>query len=94
MVKKIIKFSTTWCGPCRSFAPTFHKVSGMDKYKNITFEEMDIESSDEAETLAQKYQIRTVPTTILFDENDSPIIKVLGNVSEKNFTSIIDEKMA
>lgn len=93
MVKKIIKFSAVWCGPCRAFSPTFHKVEKMDKYKDITFEDIDIENDENGELYCEKYQIRTVPSTILLDENDKVLVKFTGNVSESDFKSIIDDKM-
>ena len=93
MVKRIIKFSATWCAPCRAFAPTFHKVMENEKYKGIKFEEFDVEKDEVGELYLEKYQIRNVPTTILLDEKDEVITKIMGNVSEDNFISIIDEKM-
>lgn len=93
MIKKIIKFSATWCAPCRAFATTFHNVEKMDKYKDIEFQEVDIEKDEFGDLYTEKYQIRNIPTTVLLDENDELITKVMGNVSETNFTSIIDEKM-
>ena len=48
-VKKIIKLSTTWCGPCRAFGNTFHRVSEMEKYKDIEFKEIDIEKDEDGE---------------------------------------------
>ena len=45
-VKKIIKLSTTWCGPCRAFGSTFHRVSEMEEYKDIEFKEIDIEKDE------------------------------------------------
>jgi thiol-disulfide isomerase/thioredoxin len=41
--KKVLKFSATWCAPCRTYASTFKKVSEMEDFKDITFEAIDIE---------------------------------------------------
>ena len=92
-VKKIIKLSTTWCGPCRTFGKTFHKVSEMEEYKDIEFKEIDIENDDNGDVLAEKYQVRSVPTTILLDENDELIYKLMGNVPEKDFIDVINEAL-
>lgn len=93
MLKKIVKYSTTWCGPCRAFQPTFREVSEMEKYNGITFEQVDVDNDEMADVYCEKYQIRSVPTTILFDENDTPIVKLMGNQSKNDFIRIIDEKM-
>lgn len=92
-LKKIIKFSTSWCGPCRAYAPTFHKVKDMDEFKDIEFKEIDIEKDNGGEVLAEKYQIRSVPTTILLDENDELIYKVMGNIPLNDLTNIINEAL-
>lgn len=92
-VKKIIKFSAIWCQPCRVYATTFHKVEEMEEYKDIKFMEIDIENDDNGEILAEKYQIRSVPTTILLDENDELIYKIIGNVPQKDLISTINEAL-
>jgi thioredoxin 1 len=92
-VKKIIKLSTTWCGPCRAFGNTFHRVEEMEDYKDIEFKEIDIEKDDDGEILAEKYQVRSVPTTVLLDENDELIYKLMGNVPEKDFIDVINEAL-
>ncbi len=92
-VKKIIKLSTTWCGPCRAFGSTFHRVSEMEEYKGIEFKEIDIEKDEDGELLAEKYQVRSVPTTVLLDENDELIYKLMGNVPESDFINVINEAL-
>lgn len=93
MIKKIIKCSTVWCGPCRAYAPVFRTVGEMDKYKDIEFKSVDVENDDDGERLCEKYQIRTVPTTLLLDENDELIVKVGGALSAAKLTELIDERM-
>ena len=92
-VKKIIKMSATWCGPCRTYASIFHRVKEMEEYKDIEFKEIDIEKDEDGEVLAEKYQIRSVPTTILLDENDELIYKLIGAVPERELIDIINEAL-
>ena len=91
MLKQVIKFSAEWCQPCKVFAKTFHAVEEMEEYKDIEFKEVDIEDDETDETLVEKFQVRSVPTTVLLDENDSPIFKVIGNVPKKEFVKIIND---
>ncbi|KAA3639675.1 MAG: thioredoxin, partial [Armatimonadetes bacterium] len=60
----LIDFWAEWCGPCRSFGPTYEKVS--EKYPNITFAKVDTEDQQE---VAQNFGIRSIPTLVAFREN-------------------------
>ena len=93
MVKSVIKFGTQWCGPCRAFASTFKRVSEMDEYKGIEFKSIDIENDEDGELMVEKYQIRSVPTIVLLDENNDVIYKLMGNVPLKDFTEIINKTL-
>jgi thioredoxin-related protein len=74
------------------FANTFKKVSEMEKYKGIEFKSIDIEE-DEGELYVEKYNIRSVPTILLLDENDNIIYKLSGNIPLDDFVSMINNAM-
>ncbi len=57
----LIDFWADWCGPCRSFAPTYEQMS--EKYPNITFAKVDTEAEQE---LAAGFGIRSIPTLVAF----------------------------
>jgi thioredoxin 1 len=59
----IVDFWAEWCGPCRSFAPTFEAAS--EKYPEIVFGKVDTEDQQE---LAQAFSIRSIPTLMVFKE--------------------------
>lgn len=60
----LIDFHATWCGPCKALAPVIKEVSKemSDKVRVI---KIDIDKNQE---IAQRYQVRGVPTLILFDQ--------------------------
>ena len=89
---KVVDCSASWCGPCRVFANTFKKVSEMEKYKDIEFKSIDIEE-DEGELYVEKYNIRSVPTILLLDEDDNIIYKLSGNIPLDDFVSMINNAM-
>jgi len=56
----LVDFFTTWCGPCKLQAPILEKLSV--EMESITFAKLDAEDSK----IADKLNVRTVPTLILF----------------------------
>lgn len=59
----IIDFWAQWCGPCKSFAPTFESAS--ENHEDIVFAKVNTEEQTE---LAQACQIRSIPTLMIFRE--------------------------
>ena len=67
---KILKFSATWCNPCKMLSKT---LDGMELPYELV--EIDIE---EAPMLAQRHLIRGVPTMVLVDEDENEIRRKVG----------------
>jgi thioredoxin 1 len=57
----VVDFWATWCGPCRSFAPVYEKVS--EDHPDIVFAKINTEEERE---LAAHFQIRSIPTLMIF----------------------------
>jgi len=82
-MKKIVKFSTKTCGPCKLLQPTFDKVS--QQFPSISFENVDCNDNPE---LPKSLGIRGVPTLILF-ENDIEIKRNVGLISEQELIKFL-----
>lgn len=59
----IVDFWAPWCGPCRTFAPVFEKVS--DDTPEVLFAKVNTEEERE---IAAHFQIRSIPTLMIFRE--------------------------
>ena len=91
-LKKILDCSAVWCGPCKALSVTFDKISEMDKYKDVAFNKVDIDT-DEGATVVEKYMIRSIPTLVLLDENEEVLDKLFGNIQEDKLLEIIDKHL-
>lgn len=60
MSKKILRFSATWCQPCKMLAKNLETAQ-----LDIPVEYVDIDSNA---TLTDDYGIRGVPTLVLLDD--------------------------
>ncbi len=59
----IVDFWAPWCGPCKSFAPTYEAIS--EKYPDVVFAKVNTEEEQE---LAGAFAIRSIPTLMIFRE--------------------------
>jgi len=84
-MKKVLCFSATWCGPCRTFAPIFEEVS--KKYATeFTFQKIDV---DEDEQLCVKYKVQSIPTIIVLD-GEKEILRKVGSFDSQGFQNWLD----
>jgi thioredoxin-like negative regulator of GroEL len=58
-MKQILYFSSTWCGPCRTFKPI---VESLQSEISITF--IDVDSSPQTATT---WNVRSVPTVLVIE---------------------------
>jgi thioredoxin 1 len=59
----IVDFWAEWCGPCKSFAPTFEAAA--EDHDDIVFAKVNTEEQQE---LGSMFQIRSIPTLMVFKE--------------------------
>lgn len=91
MKVKVLKFSASWCGPCKVMAPIFEKISKMDEFKDIEFLSYDIEDDDDSIELVNNFNIKNVPTFVIVDGNNNPMKKIIGAVQENELVNIIKD---
>lgn len=79
----IVDFWATWCGPCRSFAPIYEKVSA--DHDDIVFGKVNTEDEQQ---LAAHFQIRSIPTLMIF-RDQIIIFSQPGALPESSFRDLL-----
>ena len=81
----IVDFWAPWCGPCRSFAPIFEKVS--EDHQDVVFAKVNTEDEQQ---IAAHFQIRSIPTLMIF-RDQIIIFAQPGALPEGSFRQLIDK---
>jgi thioredoxin 1 len=88
--KMVVEFWAPWCGPCKMMKPTFEKVSQNLKNENygVSLYTINVDSNRE---IAQRYGVRSIPTTKAFSggKESSTKVGVLGESQIKEFANSI-----
>ncbi len=79
---KVYKFSAPWCGPCRQLNPIIKSLKD-DGYKII-----DV-NIDEEEEFSDKYNIKSVPTIMLTDDDGIEQRRLLGVKTKEEIINFI-----
>ncbi|MEF8787252.1 MAG: thioredoxin, partial [Haloarculaceae archaeon] len=68
-------FYADWCGPCKTQDPILDELE--EEYENVEFEKVNV---DEEQDVANEYQVRSLPTLII--ENDDGIVERFVGVTQ------------
>jgi thioredoxin 1 len=81
----LVDFFADWCGPCKSLAPILKEVKEElgDAVKIVKI------NVDKNELLAVKYQVRGVPTMLLF-KNGKQVWRQSGVLQKNEIISVIN----
>ena len=83
----LVDFFATWCGPCQMLSPILKQVKD-SLGDRVSIIKIDV---DKNQLIASQYQVRGVPTMILF-QNGKQLWRQSGVVSKEDLIKTIVEK--
>ena len=85
-VPVFVDFWAEWCGPCRMVGPVVEELSG-DYDGKIKLVKVN---GDEANALASKYNIFSIPTLMILNKGEI-VAQQVGAASKETYKSMIDK---
>jgi thioredoxin 1 len=82
MSKKVLKFSATWCNPCKQLAKSFELIE-----TDVEVISIDVDENPEA---ASRYRVRGIPTLVLLD-GDQEIARNTGALSPSELLDFLKQ---
>lgn len=83
----LVDFFATWCGPCKMLSPILKEVKEQ-LGEQISIIKIDV---DKNQQIAAQYQVRGVPTMILFQKGQQ-LWRQSGVIDKNAIINIIQEK--
>jgi len=81
-MKKIVRFTASWCGPCQMLAKTLEEVDS-----KLPIEVVDVDVHPE---IAAEFGIRGVPTLVIVEDN-IPSKRIVGNKTKQEIEAFIND---
>ncbi len=87
-VPVLVDYWAEWCGPCKALAPLLEDLA-KDYGGKLKVAKVNV---DENQQLARKYNIKAIPTLMLFKDGNVQASK-LGMMSKPQLTAFLDSNI-
>ncbi len=84
----LVDFWAEWCGPCKAIAPVLEELS-VEYEGRLTIAKLNVDDYQEA---TEKFNIRGIPTLILFKKGEPEATKV-GALSKSQLATFLDSNI-
>lgn len=81
----LVDFWAEWCGPCKMIAPILDEIA-TEKAGVVKIAKVNV---DEAQALSARFQIRAIPTLLLFKDGQVKE-QIVGMTSKRDLLSKIE----
>lgn len=85
----LVDFWAPWCGPCRRIAPLLDSVA-KEYAGKVNFVKINVSEHQETPS---RYNVRGIPTLILFNNGEAVATHVGGDLSKASLSSFIDSNI-
>ena len=79
----LIDFYADWCGPCKAYSPIVEAVASENE--DIKVVKVNV---DDAQDLAIKYQVMSIPTTVVI-KNGQEVNRAVGMMSKSDLIEMV-----
>ena len=84
----VVDFWAEWCGPCKAIGPALEEIAG-EKQGSLSIVKLNI---DENPLTPQKYNVRGIPTLLIF-RNGEVIAEKVGAIPKSQLESWINQSL-
>lgn len=84
----LVDYWANWCAPCKMIAPVLEEIA-QEYAGRVKVAKLDI---DENRAVTERFNVRGIPTLILFKNGEAEAIKV-GAVTKSQLTAFVDSNL-